>query len=123
MTDLLVEDPCVVFALPRESMTFRREFRPQQRFPGAPCWAKFCGPAWLTVLVLHAGMGKKRIAQGSGLDVQAINRLLKQHAQMQKMMKKLGGGGMGKMMKQLNRLQGQLPGAMLSGGRGRKPPF
>jgi signal recognition particle subunit SRP54 len=69
------------------------------------------------------GSRKKRIAQGSGLDVQAINRLLKQHAQMQKMMKKLGGGGMGKMMKQLNRLQGQLPPGMLPGSGGRKPRF
>lgn len=69
------------------------------------------------------GSRKKRIAQGSGLEVQAINRLLKQHMQMQKMMKKLGGGGMGKMMKQLNRLQGQLPPGMLPGGSGRKPPF
>jgi signal recognition particle subunit SRP54 len=69
------------------------------------------------------GSRKKRIAQGSGLEVQAINRLLKQHAQMQKMMKKFGGGGMGKMMKQLNRLQGQIPAGMLPGGRGRKPPF
>jgi signal recognition particle subunit SRP54 len=68
------------------------------------------------------GSRKKRIAQGSGLEVQAINRLLKQHAQMQKMMKKLGGGGMGKMMKQLSRLQGQLPPGMMGGG-GRKPPF
>ncbi len=69
------------------------------------------------------GSRKKRIAQGSGLEVQAINRLLKQHAQMQKMMKKLGGGGLGKMMKQLNRLQGQLPPAMMPGSGGRKPPF
>jgi len=38
-------------------------------------------------------------------------------------MKKLGGGGMGKMMKQLNRLQGQLPRGMLPGSGGRKPPF
>lgn len=69
------------------------------------------------------GSRKKRIAQGSGLEVQAINRLLKQHAQMQKMMKKLGGGGMGKMMKQLSRLQGQLPPGMMPGSGGRKPPF
>ncbi len=69
------------------------------------------------------GSRKKRIAQGSGLQVQAINRLLKQHAQMQKMMKKMGGGGMGKMMKQLNRLQGQLPPGMMPGSGGRKPPF
>src|SRR5205807_9061319 len=34
-----------------------REFRPQQRFPGAPCWARFCGPSWLTVLVLETGLG------------------------------------------------------------------
>ncbi len=58
-----LDDPCIVFALPRESMAFRREFRPQQRFSGAPCWARFCGPDWLTVLVLHAGMGKRRIAR------------------------------------------------------------
>lgn len=69
------------------------------------------------------GSRKKRIAQGSGLQVQAINRLLKQHAQMQKMMKKMSGGGMGKMMKQLNRLQSQLPPGMKPGGGGRKPPF
>lgn len=69
------------------------------------------------------GSRKKRIAQGSGLEVQAINRLIKQHTQMQKMMKKMGGGGMGKMMKQLNRLQGQLPPGMMPGGGGRKPPF
>jgi signal recognition particle subunit SRP54 len=69
------------------------------------------------------GSRKKRIAQGSGLQVQAINKLLKQHTQMQKMMKKLGGGGMGKMMKQLGRLQGQLPPGMMPGGGGRKPPF
>ncbi len=69
------------------------------------------------------GSRKKRIAQGSGLEVQSINRLLKQHTQMQKMMKKMGGGGMGKMMKQLSRLQGQLPPGMLGGGGGRKPPF
>ena len=40
---------------------------------------------------------KKRIAQGSGTDVSAVNRLLKQHMQMADMMKrmqKLGKGGM-----------------------------
>ncbi|MGD2130504.1 MAG: signal recognition particle protein, partial [Lysobacterales bacterium] len=40
------------------------------------------------------GSRKKRIALGSGTEIQAVNRLLKQHAQMQKMMKKLGKGGM-----------------------------
>lgn len=62
MTEPHLDDPCVIFALPRESMAFRREFRPQQRFRGAPCWARFCGPTWLTALVLHAGIGKKRLA-------------------------------------------------------------
>jgi len=68
------------------------------------------------------GSRKRRIAQGSGLDIQAVNRLLKQHTQMQKMMKKMGKGGMGKMMKNLSRLQGQLPPGMMPGG-GNKPPF
>src|SRR4051812_20555416 len=63
VTEPQLDDPCVVFALPRESMTFRREFRPQQRSPGAPCWALFWGPAWLTVLVLHAGRGTSRIGR------------------------------------------------------------
>jgi signal recognition particle subunit SRP54 len=68
------------------------------------------------------GSRKKRIAMGSGLQVQAVNRLLKQHGQMQKMMKKMGKGGLGKMMKNLGRLQGQMPPGMMPGG-GRKPPF
>ncbi|MEJ8567570.1 signal recognition particle protein [Elongatibacter sediminis] len=68
------------------------------------------------------GSRKKRIAQGSGLQIQTVNRLLKQHAQMQKMMKKLGGGGASKMMKKLSKLQGNLPPGMLPGG-GNKPPF
>ncbi|SEM55620.1 signal recognition particle subunit FFH/SRP54 (srp54) [Gemmobacter aquatilis] len=37
---------------------------------------------------------KKRIAQGAGLEVQELNRLLKQHKQMADMMKKMGKGGM-----------------------------
>ena len=44
----------------RESSSFRREFRPHQRFPAAPCRARFCGPAWLTVLVLESGIGRAR---------------------------------------------------------------
>ena len=36
---------------------------------------------------------KKRIAKGSGTQVQDVNRLLKQFEQMQQMMKKLGGKG------------------------------
>ncbi len=46
------------------------------------------------------GSRKKRIASGSGMQVQDVNRLLKQHRQMQKMMKKLGKkGGMANMMR------------------------
>jgi adenosylhomocysteine nucleosidase len=60
MTDLDFDDPCLLFALGRESAAFRREFRPSQRFPGAPCWARFCGPAWLSVLVLETGVGAAR---------------------------------------------------------------
>lgn len=37
---------------------------------------------------------KKRIAQGAGLDVAELNRLLKMHRQMADMMKKMGKGGM-----------------------------
>src|SRR5438034_1222368 len=28
--------------------------------PGAPCWARFWGPAWLSVLVLETGVGRAR---------------------------------------------------------------
>ena len=55
---------------------------------------------------------KKRIAAGSGVEVPAVNKLLKQYQQTQKMMKKLGGGGMEKMMR---KLQGRFPGGMPPG--------
>ena len=46
------------------------------------------------------GSRKKRIAGGSGTQIQDVNRLLKQHKQMQKMMKKLSKkGGMTNMMR------------------------
>lgn len=49
---------------------------------------------------LIKGSRKKRIAAGSGTQIQDVNRLLKQFAQMQKMMKKMGSkGGMAKMMR------------------------
>ncbi len=48
------------------------------------------------------GSRKKRIAAGSGTQIQDVNRLLKQFSQMQKMMKKMGSkGGMAKMMRGL----------------------
>ena len=60
---------------------------------------------------LIQGSRKRRITQGSGTQVQDLNRLLKQHKQMQKMMKKLKGGGMEKMMRGLG-------GMMPPGGAG-----
>jgi signal recognition particle subunit SRP54 len=56
------------------------------------------------------GSRKKRIASGSGTQIQDINKLLKQFKQMQKMMKKMAGkGGMAKMMRGLG---GQMPPGM-----------
>jgi adenosylhomocysteine nucleosidase len=60
VNDISFDDPCILFALRREARGFLREFRPQQRFPGAPCPARFCGPSWLTVLVLETGIGAAR---------------------------------------------------------------
>ena len=55
------------------------------------------------------GARKKRIARGSGVQVQDVNRLLKQFMQMQKMMKRMKKqGGMKQMMEQLRR--GGMPG-------------
>ncbi|MEX1198464.1 MAG: signal recognition particle protein [Pseudohongiellaceae bacterium] len=62
------------------------------------------------------GSRKRRITQGSGTQIQDLNRLLKQHKQMQKMMKKMKGGGMKKMMQGMGGMQG--PGA----GGGGLPP-
>lgn len=56
---------------------------------------------------LIKGSRKKRIAAGSGTQIQDVNRLLKQFSQMQKMMKKMSQkGGMAKMMRGLG---GKLP--------------
>ncbi|MDN5869128.1 MAG: signal recognition particle protein [Nitrococcus sp.] len=46
------------------------------------------------------GSRKRRIAAGAGAQVQAVNRLLKQHKQMQKMMKQFKKGGMKQLMRQ-----------------------
>jgi adenosylhomocysteine nucleosidase len=66
VNSIRLDDPCILFALRRESARFRREFRPHQKFPGAPCWARFCGPAWLSVLVVETGVGE--MAVGRALD-------------------------------------------------------
>lgn len=52
------------------------------------------------------GSRKRRIAAGSGTEIQDVNKLLKQFTQMQKMMKRFKGG---KLSKQLSRMQHQLP--------------
>nr|WP_086940944.1 signal recognition particle protein [Thaumasiovibrio occultus] len=56
---------------------------------------------------LIKGSRKKRIAMGSGTQVQDVNKLLKQFTQMQKMMKKMQKGGMRNMMRNM---QGMMPG-------------
>lgn len=60
------------------------------------------------------GSRKRRITAGSGTQLQDLNRLLKQHKQMAKMMKKMKGGGLQKMMRGM--------GGMLPGGGGGLPP-
>ena len=56
------------------------------------------------------GSRRKRIAAGSGTTVQDVNQLLRQHAQMSKMFKQMGKGGMAKQM-----MRGGMAGLM--GGR------
>ena len=58
-----------------------------------------------------SGSRKRRIAKGSGTEIQDVNRLLKQHEKMQKMMKKMAKPGA---MKQMMRgLQGKIPPGMM----------
>lgn len=64
------------------------------------------------------GSRKRRIATGSGTQIQDVNKLLKQFTQMQKMMKKMSGkGGMKKMM---GKMKGMMPPGMggMGGGKG-----
>ena len=63
------------------------------------------------------GSRRRRIAMGSGTQVQDVNQLLKQFTQMQKMMKKMKGGGMAKMMRAMGgRMPGGFPGGFPGGG-------
>ncbi|MFT5670762.1 MAG: signal recognition particle subunit SRP54 [Kangiellaceae bacterium] len=64
------------------------------------------------------GSRKRRIATGSGTQIQDVNRLLKQFMQMQKMMKKMGGGKMKNMMRGMGGMMGGggAPGGMPGGG-------
>ena len=62
------------------------------------------------------GSRKKRIAAGAGQQIQDVNRLLKQHLQMEKMMKKMSRGGMKKFMRGMGG-GGMPPGGMPPGFR------
>jgi signal recognition particle subunit SRP54 len=59
------------------------------------------------------GSRKRRITNGSGTNIQDLNRLLKQHKQMGKMMKKMKGKGMQNMMRGMG---GMMPGSGLPPG-------
>ena len=62
------------------------------------------------------GSRKKRIASGSGTRIQDVNRTMKQHRQMQKMMKKLGKkGGMQNMMRGMDAMSQPPAGGALRG--------
>jgi signal recognition particle subunit SRP54 len=56
-----------------------------------------------------AASRKRRIAAGAGVPVQEVNRLLKQQFQMEKVMKKMKGGGLAKLMRGLS---GKFPGGL-----------
>jgi len=59
------------------------------------------------------GSRKRRIAKGSGTEIQQVNQVIKQHEKMQKMMKKFSNkGGIARMMRGL---QGRLPPGMFPG--------
>jgi len=62
------------------------------------------------------GSRKRRIAAGSGTQIQDVNRVLKQHTQMEKMMKKMSSpSGMMKMMRGMKGMMGQGGGGMPPG--------
>ncbi|MDX1571760.1 MAG: signal recognition particle protein [Xanthomonadales bacterium] len=65
--------------------------------------------------LMNRGSRKRRVANGSGTQIQDINRLLKQYNQMQRMMKKVAKGGMKNLMK---KMKGKMPpgGGMPPGG-------
>jgi signal recognition particle subunit SRP54 len=69
-----------------------------------------------------SGSRKRRIAAGSGTQIQDIGRVIKQHKQMQKMMKKVSGkGGMAKLMRGMSGAGGG--GGMMPPGGGGMPKF
>lgn len=60
--------------------------------------------------IANSGSRKRRIAAGAGGTPQDVNRILKQHEQMQKMMKKFSNKG--NMMRMMQGLKGKLPPGM-----------
>jgi adenosylhomocysteine nucleosidase len=54
------DEPCIVFALHRESRPFVRRFNKYWQFPGAPCFASFFSRRRRNVLVLETGIGLAR---------------------------------------------------------------
>ena len=56
-----------------------------------------------------AGSRRKRIADGSGVQIKDVNQLIKQFTQMQKMMKKMRGGKMQKLMNAFGGSGGGMP--------------
>jgi signal recognition particle subunit SRP54 len=67
------------------------------------------------------GSRRARVARGSGTTPAAVNQLLKQYQQMEKMMSKLAGGGIKGMMRGMKGLMG--PGGMGGMGGGLPPGF
>ena len=63
------------------------------------------------------GSRRKRIANGAGVQVQEVNRLINQFEQMQSMMKKIGGGSLNRMMQSISGMPGGMPGE-ITGGMG-----
>jgi adenosylhomocysteine nucleosidase len=59
-SELVCDDPCVVFALARESGAFRRLFHARKAFPKAPFRAWWCGPPGHSVLAVESGLGAER---------------------------------------------------------------
>ncbi|BET66918.1 signal recognition particle protein [Opitutales bacterium ASA1] len=67
------------------------------------------------------GSRRLRIARGSGTHISEVNSLIKQHAQMKKMMKMLKGGNMKKLMRQMGGKGGMGGGGFPGLGGGRRP--
>ncbi|NKB32180.1 MAG: signal recognition particle protein [Pseudomonadales bacterium] len=69
------------------------------------------------------GSRKRRITQGSGTQIQDLNRLLKQHKQMQKVMKKMKGGNLANMMRGMGGMQDPGAGGIPPFAKGKPPRF